>query len=159
MSYQAVRVLLEDTIKSIDDSVMFAHARASDFNSIGSGNEKRVHLDPMKPLTEPGTAEKNSTKTFSIKMIFYKLDSLQGAEEETTKIQEEMDVLSDKFIHKLNLFTLNYESEEVSSDTTEIVNMQPKEPIIKVTASCMTGFILSFGLVVPDTFDYCSLYD
>lgn len=159
MSYEAVRVLIEDTVKSIDDSIMFAHARASDFNSIGTSKDKRVHLDPMKPLTQPGSSERSATKTFSISMVFYKLDELQGSEEETTKILDEMDVLSDTFIHKLNMFTLAYESDEVSSSSTEIVNMQPKNPVIKVTKDCCTGFVLSFSLIVPDTFDYCSLYD
>lgn len=159
MSYQAVRILIEDTIRSIDDSVMFAHARDSDFNSVGIREDKRVQLTPMEPLTEPATAEHNSTKTFTIKMVFYKLDSLSTAEDFTTNILDEMDILSDKFIHKLNVFTLEYESAEVSSSTIEIVNMQPKRPVIKVTADCVTGFIVSFGLIVPDVFDYCSLYD
>lgn len=159
MSYQAVRILIEDTLKSIDDNVLFAHARDSDFNQIGIKTDKRVQLTPMQPLLQPATGDENSTKTYTISMVFYKLDDLQGAEEATTGILDEMDILSDKFINKLNLFTLEYESTEINSGNTEIVNMQPKRPVIKVTSDCVTGFVVSFGLVVPDTFDYCSLYD
>lgn len=158
MSHQAVRTLISDTLKSIDDSVLFAYARASDFNSMGIKDDKRVRLDPLRQSLEY-SENYNLSKQYQVVIIFYKLDSIQGAEEETATILDQMDLLSDKFLNKLNLFEFNEDStDEVSTQNTEITSIR-KEPIIKVTADCVSGWVVSFNFTVPDTFDYCSLYE
>lgn len=158
MSHQAVRTLISDTLKSIDDSVLFAYARASDFNSMGIKDDKRVRLDPLRQSLEY-SENYNLSKQYQVVIIFYKLDSIQGAEEETATILDQMDLLSDKFLNKLNLFEFNEDStDEISTQNTEITSIR-KEPIIKVTADCVSGWVVSFNFTVPDTFDYCSLYE
>ena len=158
MSHLAVRTLIEDTLKSIDDSVLFAYARASDFNSIGIKEDKRVRLDPLRQSLEYSDSY-NLSKRYTVGMVFYKLDSMQGAEEETASILDEMDLLSDSFINKLNLFSLSEDStDELSTQNSEILSIS-KEPVIKVTAECCTGWVVTFSFIVPDTFDYCSLYE
>lgn len=159
MSHLAVRTLIEDTVKSIDDSVLFAYARASDFNSIGKKLDKRIQMDPLKESLEYTDGSLNLTKTYRVGMVFYQLDNPQGAEKDTATILDQMDLLSDKFINKLNLFAFN-------EDTTVAINTQnielkgfTKDPVIKVTVDCATGWILSFTLIAPDVFDYCSIYD
>lgn len=159
LSHKAVRTLISDTLKSIDDSVLFAYARASDFNSIGIKDDKRVRLDPLRQTLEYSEGSYNLTKQYQVAIIFYKLDVLQGAEEETAAILDEMDKLSDKFINKLNLFAFNEDTtDEISTQNTEITSIR-KEPIIKVTADYCSGWVVSFNFTVPDTFDYCSLYE
>lgn len=159
MSHLAVRTLISDTLKSVDDSVLFAYARASDFNSIGIKDDKRVRLDPLRQTLEYSEGSYNLSKQYQVIIVFYILDDIQGAEEATAKKLDAMDVLSDKFINKLNLFAFNEDTtDEVSSQNTEITSIR-KEPIIKVTADCVTGWVVSFNFTVPDTFDYCSLYE
>ena len=80
MSHLAVRILIEDTIKAIDDSVLFAYARASDFNSLGIKEDKRVRLDPLRQTLDFGPDSYNLTKQYQVGMVFYKLDSMEGAE-------------------------------------------------------------------------------
>jgi len=158
MSHLAVRTLISDTLKSIDDSILFAYARASDFNQIGIKDDKRVRLDPLRQVLEYNE-NYNLSKQYQVTMFFYKLDSLQAAEEETAKILDDTDLISDKFINKLNLYSFYEDStDEVSTQNTEISSIR-KEPIIKVTADCVTGWGVSFNFTVPDTFDYCSLYE
>jgi hypothetical protein len=158
MSHQAVRTLISDTLKSIDDSILFAYARASDFNQIGIKDDKRVRLDPLRQSLEYNESF-NLSKQYQVTMFFYKLDSLQAAEEETAKILDDTDLISDKFINKLNLFSFTEDStDELSTQNTEISSIR-KEPIIKVTADCVTGWGVSFNFTVPDTFNYCSLYE
>lgn len=159
MSHHAVRTLISDTLKSVDDSVLFAYARASDFNSLGIKDDKRVRLDPLRQTLEYSEGSYNLSKQYQVILVFYILDELQGAEEATANKLDLMDELSDKFINKLNLFAFNEDTtDEISSQNTEITSMR-KEPIIKVTADCVTGWVLSFNFTVPDTFDYCSLYE
>ena len=156
MSHKSIRILIEDTLRSIDDSVMFAYARASDFNAIGKKEAKRVQLDPLKESLEYTDGAMNLTKTFQVGMVFYKLEpSTAGAEIETMLILDEMDLLSDKFINKLNLFLIG---QEVSVADVEIKSIR-KEPVIKVTTDFATGYVVQFDLVTPDDFDYCSIYD
>jgi len=159
MSHLAVRTLISDVVKSIDDSVLFAYARASDFNSLGIKDDKRVRLDPLRQSLEFNDGSYNLSKTYTVGMVFYCLDDLQGAEEETANILDKTDELSDKFINKLNLFSF-YEdtTDEISTQNIEITGIR-KEPAIKVTSDCVTGWVVQFNLTVPDTFDYCSLYE
>lgn len=159
MSHLAVRTLISDTVKSVDDAILFAYARASDFNAIGAKKDKRVRLDPLKQSLSYTDENYNLSKTYRVAMVFYKLDELQGSEEETAKILDETDILSDKFINKLNLFNFSEDStDEISTQQIEIQSIV-KTPVIKVTVDCCTGFILEFDLIAPDNFDYCSLYD
>lgn len=159
MSHKAVRVLIEDTVRSIDDSILFAYARASDFNAIGIHDSKRVRLDPLKQSFGFSDNSYNLSKTYKVGMVFYKLDSLEGAEEVTKDILDQMDLLSDKFIAKLNTFAFNEDvSKPIISQNIEI-KPGTKDEAIKVTVDCCTGWVLQFEIVAPDTFDYCSLYD
>jgi len=159
MSHLAVRILIEDTIKAIDDSVLFAYARASDFNSLGIKEDKRVRLDPLRQTLDFGPDSYNLTKQYQIGMVFYKLDSMEGAEQDTALILDEMDSLSDSFINKLNIFSFTEDTtDQLSTQNTEITSIR-KDPVIKVTTDCCTGFIVQFNFTVPDTFNYCALYD
>lgn len=158
-AHLAVRTLISDTIKSIDDSILYAYARASDFNSLGKKLDKRCQLDPLKERLEFTSGSYNLTKTFAIGLVFYRLDDKQGAEEATAAILDEMDLLSDKFLNKLNDILLDKDNtDDITTFTTEITNIT-KEPVVKVTTDIATGYVLKFDLVTPDAFDYCSLYE
>jgi hypothetical protein len=158
-SHLAVRTLISDTIKSIDDSILYAYARASDFNTLGKKEDKRVCLDPLKQILTPIPNGFGFTKTYQVALVFYKLDDKQGAEDASAIILDETDLLSDNFVNKLNDILLDEDNtDDISTQTVEITNVN-KEPVIKVTADVCTGYILRMDLIVPDSFDYCSLYD
>jgi len=158
-SHLAVRTLISDTVKSIDDSILYAYARASDFNALGKKLDKRVCLDPLKQKIDPIENGFGFTKTYQVGMVFYQLDDKQGAEDATAKILDETDLLSDKFLNKLNDILLDKDNtDDINTQTVEITNVR-KEPVIKVTADIATGFILQMDLIVPDSFDYCSMYE
>jgi hypothetical protein len=148
MSHLSVRTLIEETVNGVDDSIKFGYARASDFNSILQKGDKAAHLDVLSSVMAYTEDSYNLTATYSPAIIFYKLDDLQGAEKETADILDITDSDSTKFIQSLNLKTTN-----LDQDVT-ISNIR-KEPIIKVTVNCMTGFLLRFDITVPDDFNYC----
>lgn len=158
MSHQAVRTLIRDSVLSIQDNVNFIYARRSDFNSIKDKSERFVTLDPLR-VTASFTSNQIYSRKFRVGMVFFQLDSLSGAEEETVEKLDAMDVLSDKFLVKLNLGASGDDpTVTISSQTISIENIQ-REPVIKVTADCMTGWMLQFDMIVPDSFDYCKVYD
>lgn len=159
MSHKAIRTLIEDTVRSVDDSILFAYARASDFNAIGIKEDKRVRLDPLKQVFEFSDNSYNLNKTYKVGMVFYQLDSMEGAEEETKVILDQMDLLSDKFIAKLNNFAFNEDTTKAIISQNIEIKPGSKDEAIKVTVDCCTGWILQFDIVAPDTFDYCSIYD
>ena len=158
MSHKAIRTLISDTIKSLDDSILFGYARASDFNTKGKKQDKRCQLDPLKERLEFTDGSYNLTKTYAVGLVFYRLDDKQGAEEQSAEILDETDLLSDQFVNKLNLFSFTESTTDaINTQGIEITNIR-KEPVIKVTADVCTGFILQFDLIAPDVFDYCSIY-
>lgn len=157
----AIRVLIEDTLRSVDDSVLFVYARKSDWDSLKKNNDKRCQLDLLKQtISFSDDGSSNYSKVYQVIMGFYKLDNIQGAEAETAVILDEMDLLSDQFINKLNVFSMN--EEVINQDTLytqviEIGNIQ-KQPFVKINDAA-SGYAISFNLTAPDTFDYCSLYE
>lgn len=148
MSHLSVRLLIEETVKGIDDSIQFGYGRASDFNSILKKGSKAVHLDTLSSTLAYTEESYNLTRIFSPAIIFYKLDKKEGAEKETADILDITDKDAIKFLQVLNLKTTDLDQDiQISSIRTE--------PVIKVTADFMTGIILRFDLTVPDDFNYC----
>lgn len=148
MSHLSVRTLIEETVKKVDDSILFGYARASDFNTILKKGDKACHCDLLSSVMQYTEESYNLTATYSPVLIFYGLDDIGGAERETADILDIADIESTKFIQKLNLQTT-----DLDQDVT-ISNIR-KEPVVKATTSFMTGFILRFDLTVPDDFNYC----
>lgn len=152
MSHLSVRSLISDVVKEVDDSIKFAYARASDFNSILQKGEKACHCDTLNSTMAYTENSYNLTATYSPTVIFYKLDEMGGAEKETASVLDICDKDSTRFIQLLNLKT-------TESDQDVTISNIRKTPLIKVTATFMTGFMLQFDLTVPDNFDYCSELD
>ncbi len=148
MSRLSVRTLIGNTVKRVDDSVKFGYGRASDFNSLHKKEDKRVLLDTLSSTLEYTEESYNLTQTYQVGITFFKLDDIQGAEEQTAEVLDEMDTLCTKFIQALNLKTTNL-SQDIG------VTQIRKSPVIKVTVDCVSGFVLQFSLTVPDDFNYC----
>lgn len=159
MSHQAVREFISDVAVSLADDVLFGYGRASDFNMRKDKEYPYVWLDPLQStiaITGDGRA---FTETYNVSLSFYKFDSMDSTEDQYKLILDQVDVLVQTFIRKLNEnIEAQYEIPTVlATYNTEITNIN-KSPFIKVFDDCLTGFILSFSLTVPDNFDYCSIY-
>lgn len=157
--HKAVRTLLRDTALSLADNIVFTYARASDANQIQGKKYPFIRLDPLKQSIEPTESGYNFTKTYLVGLVFYDKDLLQGTEEQTVEILDAADELSDKFMNKLNLFVADGEdsTESIAHEQIELKSIR-KNPFIKVL-ECLTGYTLEFEMVVPDTFEYCALYE
>lgn len=162
MSHQAVRILLEDVKKSLTDKGSFGYGRLSDYNAIKDKRYPYVWADPFVIRPQYTDNTHNYTKNFQVVLSF--IDLQPEGEEDTEKqyvlVMDRMSDYADKYINKLNASSTGAEdgSIELATQKLLITNMV-LDPIIKRFSDVVTGYQLSFNLLVPDTFDYCSIYD
>lgn len=147
MSHKALRLLIEDISKQLGDDVEFTYARKSDFNLLRDKRYPFISLDPLS--SSAVFADNNAfnyTKTWTINMAFYGLDQEGSDQDQYKRILDEMDVMVDSFVTKLN-FT--------SQDDTITLSNISQQPFIKATDDILTGWYLSFNIQVPDNWNYC----
>lgn len=148
MSHKGIRLLIENVSRSLADDIEFAYGRRSDVNAIRDKQYPFISLDPPSAASTFSDNDTfNYSKTWSVQMAFYGLDDAASSGDEYKEILDKCDVLVDKFITKLN-FT--------SQDDIGIVITNINQTVfIKALADCLTGYILSFNVQVPDNWDYC----
>lgn len=149
MSHKSIRLLIQDTAKSLADDIQFSYARTSDFNVMRDKKYPFITCDAM--LATPSFAVdgvSNYSKTWNGLMTFYQLDTAESSPEEYALILDEMDDLLDKFVIKLNFFS--FKADKIT------VTFGQQQPFIKATADILTGFILPINITPEDDFDYCA---
>ena len=150
MSHRDVRQFIEDTAKSLATDIQFTYARTSDFNIIKDKKYPYIVLDPLSStpaFSNEGVS--NYTKAWACSMAFYQLDDMASTADQYKLILDQMDSYVDKFINKLNRYS-------TMSDEVLIQNIS-QTPFIKTTADVLTGYLLSFTLLVSDQFEYCEI--
>lgn len=149
MSHRSVRILIENTAKSLADDLQFTYGRTSDFNVMRDKKYPFITLDPLQSTPQYATdGTQNYMKAWSCQMAFYQLDKEGSIQDEYSLILDEMDDYVDKFLNKLNFFT--FQSDKL---LLQGINQQP---FVKATADILTGYILTFTLLAEDDFDYCA---
>lgn len=152
MSHKGIRLLIEETAKSLGDDIQFTYARPSDFNILRDKRYPFISLDPLSSTpTYAVDNVSNYTKTWQCTMAFYQLDRADSTQDEYAKILDFTDDLVDKFINKLNFYTQE-------SDGIVLTGIS-QQPFIKVMADFLTGHILTFSIQTEDSFEYCELND
>lgn len=148
MSHKSVRLLIEDTAKSLGDDIQFTYARTSDFNLLRDKRYPFISLDPLRATPSFATNNTyNYTKTWSALMAFYELDTFDSTQEDYALLLDRADILVDRYMAKLNFY-----SEQSDSIIIQVVS---QDPFIKATADYLTGYSLSLQIVVPNNWDYC----
>lgn len=151
MSHRAIRCLIGDAVKSLDDKIQFGYGRRSDFNI---DNKKQYPFVWMLPLTASTTIPTNGagiTKTWNIILVIIDIDKSDSTEKEYKKILDVMDFIGDSLIRRINDWYLTGE-DIVGALTITSVN---QTTIIKGDSDIHTGWLLTFQMVTSDSFDYC----
>lgn len=159
MSHKAVRQLIRDTAKSLGDSIQFVYARKTDFNSMRDKKYPFIQLELLNSSAAYNDNNTTLTSIYPVAMTFYQLDSLTGSEDATTNTLDITDDLVQKFIRKMNLFSFSEDDSVVVATKNIVLTNFKMQSFVKMTVDCLTGWILTFDMEVPDDFDYCSLYD
>lgn len=151
MSHKSIRLLIEDTAKSLGDDIQFTYGRTSDFNLLRDKRYPFITSDPLvgTPLFSVNNTS-NYMKSWRGMLAFYELDKADSTEEQYTLILDDVDKLVDKFLIKLN-----YYSDEFGGAGIVIIPGQ-QEPFIKATADILTGYTLPIQITVPDDWEYCA---
>lgn len=148
--HKGIRLLIEETVKSFDDRIVFTYAKTSDFNQIRDKKGIMVNLDPLNAVPQYATeGVTNYMKAWSCTMAFYDFDKEASTGDEYALILDETDTLVDKFLNKLNYYS-------AKSDQILIQNAN-QQAFIKATADVLTGHILTFTIFAQDDFDYCEV--
>jgi hypothetical protein len=148
VSHKGIRLLIEDTSKSLGDDIQFTYARTSDFNILSDKRYPFISLDLLNAAASFTVNNvSNYSKIWSAQMAFYQLDKEDSTQEDYAKILDFTDHLVDSFVTKLNFFSNNDEI---------IIQGIGQTPFIKATADILTGHLLSFQIIVPDNWDYCA---
>lgn len=151
MSHKGIRLLIEDTATKLGNDIQFTYARKSDFNVMSGKRYPFIVLDPLSSAPQYAVNNtSNYTKTWNCSMAFYQIDSEASIANEYAIILDEVDFLVDSFIQKLNFFT----QIDTLEDTIVITSIN-QSPFIKATADILTGFLLTFQILVPDDWNYC----
>lgn len=154
MSHKGIRLLIQDVAQSLGDDIQFTYARTSDFSLLPDKRYPFISLDLLASVPEytiEGTY--NYQKRWLCNMAFYAIDKADSKQEEYQIIFDDMDVLIDQFINKLNFYV---NGKSINSEDI-ILSSLNQQPFIKSTSDILTGFILTFQMQVTDKFNYCGL--
>ena len=147
MSHKAIRLLIEDTVKALQDDIDYTYGRLTDFNQKEKKMFTFVNTSPLEAI--PGYRSNNNTtnymKAWGVEMAFVKICASNP--EKYTEALDEMDALVDSFLNRLNFF-------ELQSDQLTVQSVS-QSPRINVLADIVTGYVLTFQMLVSDNFDYC----
>lgn len=150
MSHKCIRILIEDTAKSLADNIKFTYARTSDFNMIRDKKYPFITLDSLRAIPQYGTdGTLNYMKAWSCNMAFYEPDDAGSTGEDYALILDRTDIYVDQFINKLNFY--------MSKSDEILIQGVNQEAFVKATADILTGHLLSFTILAQDSFDYCSV--
>ncbi len=153
MSHQSVRLLLQDVAKSLADNIQFAAGRHSEFNMKQSVSYPWIWL---LPITANPTFAVNDVehyqKTWNIALLFFDKDAFDATEGPSNDILDQQDETVDKFIHRLNDWSMKLQ------DTVGEITLRgfSQQPFYKDDAGIHTGWLLTFQMVTPDDFEYCT---
>lgn len=149
MSHKAIRTLIEETAKSLQDDIDYTYGIDTDFNQ----KEKRAFsfintsLLSAVPAYRSNNDTTNYMKQWRVEMAFVKIDDTDSPPEKYAAILDEMDILVDTFINRLNFFT--------PLSGTFLIQSISQNPVVKVMADILTGYSVSFQMLVSDNFEYC----
>jgi hypothetical protein len=148
VSHKGLRTLLQDTAQSLGDDILVVYGRETDFNQMRDKRFKAVNIAPITAGAEFAVdGVLNYSKTWNVSIAFYDLDKEASLQAEYSKILDDMDVLVDSFITKLNFYTQQSDGILISSIT--------QTPFIKALADILTGYIVTFSVQLTDDFNYC----
>ncbi len=152
MSHKSIRKLIEDTARSLQDDIQYSYGKESDFNQ---EKKRSTTLINTSPITSTSAYRVNGVfnymKQWNVEMAFYAIDVESSIGEDYAEILDRLDPLVDQFINRLNSFS--------SKSDSLVIQGINQTPFIKATADILTGFILTFQIIVNDDFDYCSIND
>lgn len=156
MSHRSVVQLIKDSAVSLSDNIYFGYGLRSDFNQLSKDKENTfVWLLPLTgtpQFTTNGNTE-GFQKTWNCTVFFFRFNHQSGdSPVEYKPILDAMDELADKFIHRLNDWSLK------STDTVGDVVLRnfQQTPYIKADADILTGWFVTFQMTTPDDFEYCT---
>lgn len=157
MSHQSVRLLLQDVAKSLADNIQFDAGRHSEFNIHSAKGDITYPWIWLLPITAQPQYAVNDVehyqKVWNIALLFFDKDAFDATQGPSNQILDEQDETVDAFIQRLNDWSKIITRDTVGDVTLRGFNQQP---FYKDDAGIHTGWLLTFQMIVPDSFEYCT---
>lgn len=145
MSHKGIRLLIEDTARSLGDDIQFTYGRDSDFNLLRDKRYPFIQLDLLNSAASFSVNNvSNYSKGWNVFLLFHQVDNEASDQDDYKIILDEMDHYLDKFVQQLN------KHDDI------IIQGINQQPFIKATSDILTGWTLSFQLIINDNWDYCA---
>lgn len=154
MSHKWIRLLLEDTAKSLGDNIQFDYGRTTDFNQLR--DKKYPFISSALLIASASYTVNNVTnfsKVYQVQLAFYQLDKEHSGQDEYALILDEMNALADNYFNKLNF----YAATQCMDNNDIILTGMSQQPFVKSTADILTGYFMNFSITVTDNFNYCGI--
>lgn len=149
----SVRLLLQDVAKSLADNIQFGYGRHSEFNILQGVSYPWRWLLPMTAQPQFAVNDvEHYQKVWNIAMLFFDKDAFDANAPMSTEILDAQDAGVDAFIHRLNDWSMKLQ-DTVGAITLRGFNQQP---FYKDDAGIHTGWLLTFQIITPDDFVYCT---
>lgn len=155
MSHKSVRDLIEDVATDLRDDLTFVYAKTFNVNSLKDKRDTVIQLDLLKGT--PVRTNNTFNTTWESTLLFYKLDRVDGTEQETAAILDSTDALVQQFIRKMNVQILMPDTITFGTDDIDL-SFGQAIPMTKVLVDCLTGWMIPIKMECPDDFNYCSIY-
>lgn len=146
--------LIEQIVRTLADNIAFGYARESDFNVQNDVSLPYILLDPPTATSAFSVNNVYSLSTvWSVSMAFYQKDREDSTGDEYKKILDQMDVYVKRFILALNeQYITLAETGELNTGNI-IIQGIGQNPFIKTTSQILTGWLVTFQVVVPDIYE------
>jgi hypothetical protein len=151
MSHRAIRCLVGDAVKSLDDKIQFGYGRRSDFNIPNNKKYPFVWMLPLTAVTNIPSDGAGITKTWSIILVIIDIDKSGSTEKEYDDILDRMDFIGDSLIRRID----DWYQSGTDIVGTLTINSVNQTTIIKGDSDIHTGWLFAFQMVTSDMFDYC----
>lgn len=146
--------LIEQIVRTLADNIAFGYARESDFNVQNDVSLPYILLDP--PTASSSFAVNNVyslSKVWTVSMAFYQKDREDSTGDQYKKILDQMDVYVTRFVLALNEQYITLEQTQALNTGNIIIQGINQSPFIKTTSQILTGWLLTFQVVVPDIYE------
>lgn len=149
MTRKELSEYIESGVNQLTPATEYGRGRISEFNSIRNHSYPAVW---QETADETGVdAEINSIllpiDSHHVKLHICKRDKQDSKPTQYEEIIDEADGIAQKLVFALNQVVTGYKQLRIESNS--------RKPFIKLHADCLTGVLLEFDIIAPDTTNNC----
>lgn len=142
MTRREVKTFIQAGINALNQGIAYGTGRISEFNSDRMLSYPHIWLEPLIKSTNIEN-QILPYDTWTVKLNVAKKDAADSAPDEYEDLVDDCDAIAGELLIKLNQIVSGYKTVRLDNIGTV--------PFIKKHADCLTGVVLEFSIIAPDT--------